>query len=46
MSDAKEKIEAWKKEHNESRPHRALNDLSPNEVRSEGWKMKARKSHS
>ena len=43
MSDAKEKIEAWKKEHNESRPHRALNDLSPNEyvakVENEGQKI-------
>lgn len=31
LSDARVKIEAWHKDYNESRPHRALNDLSPAE---------------
>ena len=29
--DAKIKIETWRKDYNQSRPHRALNNLSPNE---------------
>lgn len=29
LSDAKVKIEAWRKEYNESRPHKALNYLTP-----------------
>lgn len=29
LADAREKIAAWLKEYNESRPHRALNDLAP-----------------
>ncbi len=31
LEEAKEKIEAWRQEYNESRPHRALNDLSPSQ---------------
>ena len=31
LEEAKEKIEAWRQEYNESRPHKALNNLSPSE---------------
>ena len=31
LEEAKEKIEAWKQEYNEIRPHKALNHLSPSE---------------
>ena len=31
LADAKSKIEAWRQHHNETRPHSALNWLSPNE---------------
>lgn len=31
MQDAKEKIEAWRTDYNESRPHQALKDLTPME---------------
>jgi len=31
MDDAKEKIEAWRKEYNEFRPHSSLGDLTPEE---------------
>jgi putative transposase len=32
MDDAAEKIEAWRDEYNNFRPHSSLNDLTPNEV--------------
>ncbi len=31
LAEAKESIEAWRKEYNESRPHRALGERTPNE---------------
>jgi putative transposase len=31
LAEAKERIEAWRKEYNESRPHRALGERTPNE---------------
>ena len=31
LAEAKERIEAWQKEYNESRPHRALGERTPNE---------------
>ena len=31
LEDAKEKIEAWRRDYNEGRPHRALNNISPQE---------------
>ena len=31
IDDAKAKIEAWRVEYNESRPHQSLNELTPNE---------------
>jgi putative transposase len=32
MDDAAEKIEAWRDEYNNFRPHSSLNDLTPNQV--------------
>ena len=31
LEDAKEKIEGWRKDYNESRPHQALNEQTPTE---------------
>ena len=31
IDEAKAKIEAWRKEYNESRPHQALSELTPSE---------------
>ena len=31
LAEAHEKIEAWRKEYNETRPHRALGERTPNE---------------
>ena len=31
MADARERIEAWRREYNEERPHSALGDLTPRE---------------
>jgi hypothetical protein len=46
LADAREKIAAWLKEYNESRPHRALNDLAPLEylaqLKNEACKLTAR----
>ena len=33
LTDAKTKLQAWQREYNETRPHRALNELSPLEYR-------------
>ena len=35
LSDAKEIIEAWRREYNESRPHRARGERTPNEFASQ-----------
>ncbi len=35
IMEAKESIEAWRKEYNESRPHRALGERTPNEFANE-----------
>jgi len=35
LSEAKEIIEAWRGEYNESRPHRALGEQTPNEFASQ-----------
>ncbi len=32
MEDAAERIEAWREEYNNFRPHSSLNDLTPNQV--------------
>jgi putative transposase len=34
-AEAKESIEAWRKEYNETRPHRALGERTPNEFAKE-----------
>jgi putative transposase len=39
LADAKKKLQDWKREYNESRPHRALNDLSPREFTRQ-WKQR------
>jgi len=31
MADAKQQLEAWRQEYNASRPHRALQDRTPEE---------------
>jgi putative transposase len=36
LSEAKQIIEAWRREYNESRPHRALGDRTPNEFAGQG----------
>jgi putative transposase len=41
MKDAKEKLEAWRREYNETRPHRSLNDLSPLEYRAQWAKRRS-----
>jgi len=38
LADAKVKLKSWMKDYNESRPHRALNDLSPLEFESKWLK--------
>ena len=35
LAEAKERIEAWRKEYHESRPHRARGERTPNELASE-----------
>jgi putative transposase len=44
LSDAKGKIEAWRRDYNEARPHRALNYLTPNEfaAQQENWSQKTK----
>ena len=33
LTDAQKKLQAWRQEYNESRPHRSLNELSPLEFK-------------
>ena len=35
LAEAKEDIEAWRREYNDSRPHRALGERTPNEFAKE-----------
>jgi putative transposase len=35
LAEAKQRIEAWQQEYNGSRPHRALDDLTPSEFASQ-----------
>lgn len=42
LTDARSKLQAWRTEHNESRSHRALNDLSPIEF-ADQWATQRRK---
>jgi putative transposase len=45
LTDAKDKIETWRKDYNETRPHRALNYLTPNEftAQHENWSQKTKR---
>ena len=40
LTDAREKLQAWRREYNENRPHRALDELSPLEFKAQ-WVEKA-----
>lgn len=44
LTDAREKLEAWRREYNETRPHRALNELSPLEYKAQ-WAQRRSESH-
>ena len=33
LTDAQKKLQAWRREYNETRPHRSLNELSPQEFK-------------
>ena len=44
LADAREKIEAWRKDYNEQRPHSALGNMSPNEFASSCRAPGARKA--
>ena len=33
LTDAQRKLQAWQREYNETRPHRSLNELSPQEFK-------------
>lgn len=35
LEDAKAKIEGWRRDYNESRPHQALNEKTPAELQGE-----------
>jgi putative transposase len=39
LEDAREKIEQWREEYNDFRPHSSLGGLTPNQVGTEGKKM-------
>ncbi len=41
VAEAKESIEAWRKEYNDSRPHRALGERTPNEFAKESAASRA-----
>jgi putative transposase len=40
LADAQEKLEVWRQEYNESRPHKALDDRTPREFKAEWAKRK------
>ena len=44
LTDAKKKLQAWQREYNESRPHRALNELSPLEYKAR-WADQRSETH-
>jgi len=44
LTDAREKLEAWRREYNESRPHRSLNELSPLEYKAR-WAERRSENH-
>jgi putative transposase len=44
LTDAQDKLQAWQKDYNESRPHRSLNNLSPLEYKAR-WATKQPENH-
>lgn len=44
LTDAQTKLQAWRQEYNETRPHRALNDLSPLEYKAR-WAKRTSEIH-
>ena len=42
LTDAKTKLQAWQREYNETRPHRSLNELSPQEFKAR-WTQQRQK---
>jgi transposase InsO family protein len=44
LTDAKDKIEMWRRDYNEARSHQALNYLTPNEfaAQQENWSQKTK----
>ena len=43
LTDARRKLQAWQREYNEIRPHRSLNELSPQEFKAR-WTQQRQKS--
>ncbi len=41
LTDAKEKLQAWKSDYNENRPHRSLNNLSPLQYKAQWAKRRS-----
>jgi len=44
LTDARDKLEAWRREYNEIRPHRSLNELSPLEYNAH-WEQRRSENH-
>jgi putative transposase len=44
LTDAKDKLQAWQREYNGSRPHRSLNNLAPLEYKAK-WALKRPENH-
>ena len=44
LTDAQRKLQAWRREYNETRPHRSLNELSPQEFKAL-WSQRASEIH-
>jgi len=44
LTDARNKLQAWKQEYNESRPHRSLNNLTPLEYKAK-WAKRRPENH-
>ena len=44
LTDARDKLQAWKREYNESRPHKSLNNLTPLEYKAK-WAQRRPENH-
>ena len=44
LTDAQRKLQAWRRKYNETRPHRSLNELSPQEFKAL-WAQRASEIH-